>query len=280
MRWIFAAMLMALLSPDAALARERWQTFHALPAMPAPHASGSVASESATIHYATYGSGRPVILLHGGLSNSEYWANQIAPLAKRNRLILIDSRGHGRSSRDDRPYSYELMAKDVVAVMDRLRIRKAAMVGWSDGAIISLVMAMKQPERVSRVFAFAANMDPSGVDLAATERPPFSTFVEQARKDYDRLSPTPGQFDAFLAAIGKMWETEPNYKAEDMGRIYVPVAIVDGDHDEAIKADHTRYMARNIAGSQLIWLKDTSHFAMMEDPAGFNAAVTAFLRDW
>lgn len=244
MRWIFAAMLLVALLPSAALAEEHWLTFPALPAMPSPDASGSVASDGANIHYAVYGKGRPVVLLHGGLSNSEYWANQIVPLAKRNRLILIDSRGHGRSSRDDRPYSYELMAKDIVAVMNRLKIRKAALVGWSDGAIISLVMAMKQPDRVSRVFAFAANMDPSGVDLAATERPPFSTFVEQARKDYDRLSPTPGQFDAFLAAIGKMWETEPNYKADDMAKIYLPVAIVDGDHDDAIKADHTRYMAR------------------------------------
>jgi pimeloyl-ACP methyl ester carboxylesterase len=218
-----------------------------------------------------------VVLLHGGLSNSEHWANQIAPLARTHRLILIDSRGHGRSSRDDRPYSYELMASDVIAVMDILKLQKAAVVGWSDGAIIGLVLALKHPDRLTRVFAFAANMDPSGVDIGGTERPPFTTFIEQARKDYARLSWTPDGFDDFLTAIGKMWETQPNYSAADLGTIRVPVAIVGADHDEAIKADHTAYLARSIPGARLIWLKDTSHFAMMQDPKGFNAALSAFL---
>ena len=74
-----------------------------------------------------------------------------------------------------------------------------------------------------------------------------------------------------------MWETEPHYTAADLATIRVPVAIVDGDHDEAIKAEHTAYLARSIPGAKLVWLKDTSHFAMMQDPAGFNAALLAFL---
>nr|WP_250890340.1 alpha/beta hydrolase [Sphingobium nicotianae] len=246
--------------------------------MAAPASSGTVSARGGAIHYASYGKGPPVILLHGGLSNSDYWANQLPFLARDHRVILIDSRGHGRSTRSALPYSYELMASDVIAVMDQLKLRKAAIVGWSDGAIIGLVLAIRNPERLTCVFAFAANMDPSGVNLDATEKPPFSTFVAQARKDYERLSPTPDKFDDFLAAIGKMWETEPNYSAADLGKIHVPVAIVDGDHDEAIKAAHTAYLARSIPGARLIWLKDASHFAMMQDPAGFNAALDAFLR--
>jgi len=271
------ALAIASLVATPAAAQQRWETFPSLPAMPAPDQSGSVAHDGADIHYKEYGKGPPVVLLHGGLSNSDYWANQVAPLARSHRLILIDSRGHGRSTRDGRRYTYELMASDVLAVMDRLKVKKAAIVGWSDGAIIGLVLALKHPERLTRVFAFAANMDPSGVNVAGTEQPPFTTFIDQARKDYARLSPTPNGFDDFLAAISKMWETEPNYTAADLGRIRVPVTIVDGDHDEAIKAEHTAYLARSVPGARLVWLKDTSHFAMMQDPAAFNAALGAFL---
>ena len=82
-----------------------------------------------------------MILLHGGLASSDYWGGQVPALtAAGHRVIAIDSRGHGRSSRDNRPYSYELMASDVVAVMDALNIRRAVVVGWSDGAIIALVI--------------------------------------------------------------------------------------------------------------------------------------------
>ena len=245
--------------------------------MTSPAASGYVTTGGARIYYATYGKGPPVILLHGGLANSDYWANQVAPLARTHRVILIDSRGHGRSSRDARPYTYELMESDVVAVIDSLKIQKAALVGWSDGAIIGLVMAMKHPERLTRVFAFAANMDPSGVNMDATSRPPFSTFVARAATDYARLSPTPTRFSDFVAAIGKMWEHEPNYTAADLARIRLPIAIVDGDHDEAIKAEHTAYLARAIPGARLILLPGLSHFAMMQDPKAFNAAMTTFL---
>ena len=245
--------------------------------MPARAASGYVAHDGARIYYATYGKGPPVVLLHGGLANGEYWENQVGPLARTRRVIVIDSRGHGRSSRDERPYTYELMASDVLAVMDALKVRKAQVVGWSDGAIIGLVMALKTPERVERVFAFAANMDPSGVNLDALSVSTFHDFVGRAGADYARLSPTPTRYADFTSAINHMWEHEPNYTAADLGRIRVPVAIVDGDHDEAIKAEHTAYMARAIPGARLIWLPGLSHFAMLQDPAAFNAALTSFL---
>jgi pimeloyl-ACP methyl ester carboxylesterase len=219
-----------------------------------------------------------VILLHGGLASQRYWGNQVGPLVQgHHRVILIDSRGHGRSTRDDRPYTYELMASDVIAVMDVLKTQRAAVVGWSDGAIVGLVMALKDPERVSRVFAFAANMDPSGVKPDTLTNPTFARFIAEARANYADISPTPHRFSAFAAAINRMWDTEPNYSAADLGRIGVPTAIVDGDHDEAIKRAHTEYLARAIPGARLIILKDVSHFAMLQDPAQFNAAMLRFL---
>ena len=259
-------------------AAEAWKTLPALTALPRAVAAGYVAHDGARIFYATYGAGQPVILLHGGLSNGRYWGAQVPALTRAGyRVVLIDSRGHGRSSRDTRPYTYELMASDVVAVMDRLKIVRAPVVGWSDGAIIGLVMALRHPERLTRVFAFAANMDPSGVRPDVEAQPVFARFEKQAAAEYPALSPTPRGFDDFAKAIGRMWATEPNYRPSDLALIHTPVAIVDGAHDEAIKRQHTEYLARSIPGAKLVILPDASHFAMLQHPDAFNAAVLAFL---
>jgi pimeloyl-ACP methyl ester carboxylesterase len=170
------------------------------------------------------------------------------------------------------------MASDVTAVMDALKIRRAAVVGWSDGAIIGLVMALKMPTRVTRVFAFAANMDPSGIDPTVTSNPTFARFGDEAGKAYARLSPTPHKFAAFHAAISRMWDTEPNYKASDLARIATPTAIVDGDHDEAVLRSHTEYLARTIPGAELMILPNVSHFAMLQDPQMFNRRMLSFLK--
>ena len=255
-----------------------WLTLPAPRPPPVAASSGYVSHDGARIYYATYGAGAPVILLHGGLANGLYWGDQVPALVGAGYCaIVIDSRGHGRSSRDDRPYTYELMASDVVAVMDQLHLPKAAVVGWSDGAIIGLVMAMTDPQRLTRVFAFAANMDPSGVEPDTETNPTFSRFEREAAQAYGRLSPTPRGFPAFHQAISRMWATQPNYSAADLARIRVPVAIADGDHDEAIKRAHTDYLARGIPGAERVILPGVSHFAMLQNPTEFNAAMLAFL---
>src|SRR5512145_2217239 len=114
--------------------------------LPDTNAQGFVENDGARIWYAAYGSGSPVILLHGGLGHSGNWGYQVPALIEGGyRTIVIDSRGHGRSTRDDQPYSYELMASDVLAVMDTLHIEKAAFVGWSDGACTALILADQAP---------------------------------------------------------------------------------------------------------------------------------------
>src|SRR5437588_12994063 len=116
------------------------------PALPATTAEGYVQHDGARIWYATYGFGAPVILLHGGLGHSGNWGYQVPTLlGAGHRVVLIDSRGHGRSTRDSRPYTYQLMASDVLAVMDMLDVAKAPIVGWSDGACTALVLARQAP---------------------------------------------------------------------------------------------------------------------------------------
>ena len=155
------------------------KTFEAAGAAPLPVATeeGYVEHEGARIWYAGYGSGLPVILLHGGLGHSGNWGYQVPVLVRSGyRVVVIDSRGHGRSTRDARPFSYELMASDVLAVMDVVGLDRAAVVGWSDGACIALILGATAPARVAGVFFFGCNMDPSGtkeIEPSPTPRPVF-----------------------------------------------------------------------------------------------------------
>ena len=228
------------------------------------------------VWYATFGRGEPVVLLHGGLANANYWGHQVRALQRHYQVIVMDSRGHGRSSRNQEPYGYDLMASDVVALLDHLKIRKAAIVGWSDGAIIGLDIAMKHPERVSRLFAFAANSDPSGVaDIASSDV--FNAYIARAGEEYKRLSPTPTEYKSFVAEITKMWESQPKWTASDLATIKVPTWIVDGDHDEAIKRENTEFMAANIPGAGLSIQPEVSHFSFLQDPEQFSDDVLHFL---
>ncbi len=280
--WLALVFLSWVAEADAAPGPSKqpsvWQTLPMPAVLPKAAAKGYVPHAGAQIYYAVYGSGAPVILLHGGMANGDWFGDQVPALVRSGRqAILIDSRGHGRSTRDAQRYTYELMESDVLAVMDALKIRRAAVVGWSDGAIIGLVMALKHPERLTRVFAFAANMDPSGVKPGVAENPTFKSAIMRSAGQYARLSRTPNGFPAFDKAIEAMWNTEPNYRAGDLRRIHTPVAIVDGDHDEAITRAHTEYLARTIPGAKLIILRDASHFAFLQQPAAFNAAMLRFL---
>lgn len=238
---------------------------------------GHIEHVGARTWYAAYGSGSPVILLHGGLGHSGNWGYQVPALIKGGyRVFVIDSRGHGRSTRDAQPYSYELMASDVSAVMDALHIEKAGLVGWSDGACTALVLASKAPSRVAGVFFFACNMDPSGTkEIEFT--PILQRCISRHIKDYKQLSATPDQFDEFSDAVGLMQRTQPNYSVNDLGQISVPVAIVQSERDEFIKREHAEYLARSIPNAEFVHLAGVSHFAPLQRPEQFNSAMLAFL---
>lgn len=245
--------------------------------LPVTDDQGYVEHDGARIWYATFGSGKPVILLHGGLGHSGNWGYQVPALVSGGyRTIVIDSRGHGRSTRDARPYTYELMVSDVLAVMDALDIKQAGFVGWSDGACIALMLAAQLPTRVAGVFAFAGNMDPSGVKEIEFA-PILKRCFGRHKQDYTELSATPDQFHKFTAAVNLMQSTQPDYSADDLAHISVPVAIVQSEHDEFIKREHAEYLARTIPTAELIHLRGVSHFAPLQRPELFNSAMLAFL---
>lgn len=250
---------------------------HGAAPLPAAIEQGYVEHDGARIWYSTYGSGAPVILLHGGLGHSGNWGHQVPALVDSGYCaVVIDSRGHGRSTRDLRPFKYELMASDVLAVIDALQLGRACVVGWSDGACIALILAMKAPDRIAGVFFFGCNMDPSGTKEIEPS-PILDRCIGRHAKDYAELSATPDQFKAFVEAVGQMMKTEPNYSADDLARIDLPVAIAQSEHDEFIKREHAEYLARSIPAAELIILPGVSHFAPLQRPAQFNSVMLAFL---
>jgi pimeloyl-ACP methyl ester carboxylesterase len=263
----------------AAGAAERWEMLPPTPA-PIPAArSGNANVNGISIYYAVYGQGPAVILLHGGLANADYWGNQIKALMPRRTVIVMDSRGHGRSTRDTRPYGYDLMADDVVALLDFLNVAKADVVGWSDGGILGLDLAIRHKDRVGRVFAFAANTVPSGVKDDVEKNPTFAAFIKRAGDEYRAHSSTPNEYDAFVEQISKMWASEPNWTDAQLQAISAPVLVVDGDHDEAIKREHTEYIAATVPHAGLLILPNASHFAFLQDPELFSFAILHFLGD-
>jgi pimeloyl-ACP methyl ester carboxylesterase len=272
-----AAFCLASLVASPVCAEDRWMSVPRPPAMPEATITGKAPVNGIEMYYATYGAGDPVLLIHGGLGNADIWAHQVADLMKDHLVIVADSRGHGRSTRTDEPFGYDLMASDYVALLDFLKIDRVDLVGWSDGGIIGLDIAMKQPERLDQLFAHAANITVDGVDPAVGTNAVFGAYITWMGEEYGRISPTPDQFDAFVAQISEMWASQPNWSDEEVGGLTVPTAVVLGDHDEAITRAHTDHMAATIPGSTLVILPEASHFAMLQAPDEYTAAVRAFI---
>jgi len=241
--------------------------------------SGMAPVNDIEMYYEIHGEGTSLILLHGGLGNAGYWKNQIPVLSKQYMVIAVDSRGHGRSTSSEQPIGYALMASDVVALMDYLGIKKAHILGWSDGGIIGLDLAINHPDRLNKVVAYGANYNPSGVRSDVSESEKINDYIEKATKDYQTLSPDPTRWDAFLENIGQMWASEPDFTAEQLGSITVPILILDGDNDEFVNTEHTKDMAGLIPTAKLTLIADTGHFAVFEKPEEFNKVVLKFLAE-
>ncbi|MEX0368014.1 MAG: alpha/beta fold hydrolase [Ruegeria sp.] len=256
-----------------------WRSLSAPFALPEPASSGEVETEGARIHYMTFGDteGLPVLLLHGGLGAAEDFGSQIPALSGQYRLIAIDSRGHGRSTDDDQPYSYTLMARDVLAVMDALSLDKAAIVGWSDGGNIGLELAITAPERLIGVFAIGANYDVSGVKPSAGGDGLVGQYVGYAVAQYGAISPTPDNFGPFSEKVFAMWGSQPSFSEDQLRGIATRFIVAAGIYEEAIDEAHTRRMAELIPNAELLLIENASHFAQWQQPEVVNAAILDFL---
>ncbi len=150
------------------------------------------------------------------------------------------------------------------------------MVGWSDGACTALILAANDAARVAGVFYFACNMDPTGAKpFEAT--PALNRCFARHTADYRELSATPEEFSQFVEDVSLMQRTQPNFSAEDLARIHVPVRIVQSERDEFIRREHAEYLAGAIPGAEFLLLEGVSHFAPLQRPGEFNAAMLEFV---
>jgi pimeloyl-ACP methyl ester carboxylesterase len=277
-RLVLPAAIGTILISSQIQAAKPWEQLPAAQSLPSPTISGYAPVNGVRIYYAEFGRGDPVILLHGGLGNIEQFGNQIPALETHYKVIAVDSRGHGRSTRSAAPFSYHLMADDVLGVMDHLRITKAAIIGWSDGGIIGLDLAIYHPNRLTKLVAIAANYSVSGLRNSKTKSETLTEYYTLVRSDYERLSSTPKQYDNFLAAMRAMWRSQPEYTLTQLSSIQVPTLIVDGEYDEIVQREHTEELAHLIPGGRLVIVPESSHFVMFQRPNALNQTISNFLQ--
>ncbi|MBN8636562.1 MAG: alpha/beta hydrolase [Anaerolineae bacterium] len=251
----------------------------AAPELPTPTETGMAAVNDIEMYYATYGdpANPALMLLHGGLGNADYFVNQIPAFTEHFYVITADSRGHGRSTMSDQQIGYALMASDVLALADTLGVEQFALVGWSDGGIIGLDIAINHPERLTKLVAYGANYNPSGVRADVGESERFNAYIEMAAGDYTLLSPNPDNFETFLNNISNMWATEPNYTVEQMQGITTPTLFIDGMQEEAIYVEHDLEMTQLVPNSDLYLMGGVGHFAMWENTEEFNRVILDWL---
>lgn len=276
---IAAAVLAPSIAMPAPKAKPRWQQLPLPPAMPAPLAKGFVEVDGAQIYYARFGkSGDPVILLHGGMGNADHWSHQVKALAEKLQVIAIDSRGQGRSTRTKAKPSYDQMAEDVIAVMDKLELRKASLVGWSDGGEIALKLAIQHPDRVDKLFILGSNYNAKGSKPRRGPLPAtFSAYAAKCRADYRKMSRTPKQYNNVQAWLVPIWRNPMGFTQDQLRAIKAPTIVADGDHDEIIELAQIEEMSKLIPDARLEVFADTSHFALWQDPAAVNKVLLDFL---
>jgi non-heme chloroperoxidase len=255
---------------------DRLEQFAAEGPPPLPVGGAWLDRDGARIWFADLGAGPPVVLLHGGMGSADNFGHQVpALLAAGYRVIVVDSRGQGRSSWDGRPFSYAQMADDLAAILDRLALPSAAIIGWSDGACTGLALAKAAPERVAGLLFFACNVAPGGT-WPFEMTPTIERFLSRIQADYAALSPSP-DFEAMAQALQVMQSSQPDYSADELRAVTVPVTVALAEHDEFIRPEHARSIAQTIPAAALVELPGVSHFAPLQRPALFTTAVLAFL---
>lgn len=276
-----ALLLSCLLVAVAHAKPKRWETLPLPPKMLEAAGTGAVSNDGAKIYYATYGDPKrePVILLHGGMGNSDHFAFQLPALVDKFWVIVVDSRGHGRSSLPRGKLTYHAMGTDVLAVMDALKVPRASLAGWSDGGAIALDLAITAADRVDRVFVIGTNYDPSGYKPQRERRPSttFNAYTSKCKRDHIQLGNKPASWKALIDALRAVWRSPAGFTKEKLRTIQAPTLVALGDHDEIILQSQIEEMGTLIPKGTVKIFAGTSHFAMWQDPDSVNTALVEFL---
>ena len=229
-----------------------------------------------SLYYETYGQGPPVLVLHGASGFLETMHYFITALAPDHTVIAVDSRAQGRSTDSGAQLSYALMGDDMIKLLDTLGIARTDIVGWSDGGIIGLDMAMKHPSRVRRLIAIGANYDANGVAPGALGPQAAAEIASQVKPFDDAIAPDPSHFPVMVKKIMTMVRTEPHYRLSELARISAKTLIVAGEHDLILRR-HTDMLARAIPGAKEIIVPGATHFGPLENPDAYDKIALDFL---
>jgi pimeloyl-ACP methyl ester carboxylesterase len=233
------------------------------------------------MYYEIHGEGRPVVLLHGGTGTIQSsFAEQIPVLARNHRVIAIEQMGHGHTGDiAGRELSYEGMTEDTAALLAKLGIQNADVVGWSDGGQLALRLAFTHPELVRRVVASGVGLGAVTPQMQQAMRAlSADRWSAQVRDEYARVSPDgPQHWPVFFDKIRTMW-AKPSwgFSEADLGKIKAAVLIVAGDRDFT-RVEETARIFRLIPGARLAILPGTDHFTFQKRPGWLNAMVLDFL---
>jgi pimeloyl-ACP methyl ester carboxylesterase len=232
-----------------------------------PTSTGYADVNGLHLYYETYGSGAPLVLLHGGMLTIDLnFATLIPTLAQTHTVIAVEQQGHGRTANIDREITYPNIASDVVALLDHLGIQRAAVLGHSMGGGVALELAVSHPDRVSAIMPISASVSKDGMHPDLLDPSTFETSsIMPTAQDfadfkgaYERLSPHPEQFDAFLMSLSGMDSDFAGWSDEQLAAISCPVLIVQGDNDFTTIA-HAGVMLAKIPGSTLAVIPGTTH---------------------
>ena len=254
-------------------------------ALPAPHESRYAQIGRLSMYYQVYGSGQPMLLLHGGsVTIEESFAKQLAYFSAHRLLIAPEQQGHGRTRDIDAPFDYVVMADDTAQLLQQLRLKNVDVLGWSDGGILGLLLAARHPELVRRLVVTGASTLP----LAEAFVPSVVAEVEANGPDTDsesiaiysrRFADPVSRYPIFAAKIKDLWLHHPT--ATELGpgvlaRIKVPALVMDGDRESA-RLEHTISLYRSLPKAELMIVPGTGHDTLGEHPEWLNPIILAFL---
>lgn len=223
-------------------------------------------------------SGSPILLLHGGLGDSDEMLNPLgAALGERHRLVAFDRRGHGRTADPGEAFHFAALVDETIAVIEHFALGPVDIVGWSDGGIIGLLLAIERPDLVRRLVPIGANYHHDGVVGAASPTPPGMPDLQHVEDRYAEVSPDGRpHFPSVRERVVRMWLTEPTMAPEDLKHIPHPVLVMAGDRD-MITLAHTGSMFAALPKSQLAIVPNTTHSLIAEKPELVARLILDFL---
>jgi len=272
MKLLLLLLLWLLFAPSLTFAQSKLPTRPAIKYGNNPTAGRTFTHEGVKLYYEIYGTGDPLLVVHGNGGSINDLAAQIAHFRKYYKVIAMDSRSQGKSSDSLVKLSYELMADDLAALIDHLNVGPVNVLGWSDGGIEALLLGVRHPTKVKKIAAMAANLNPSE-DAIEPEVLAWVNSMIAAAPASAKDTPA-GRREM---ALTQLLLDEPHIDPKSLASITAPTLVLAGDHD-VIRDLHTVEIFHHIPNSQLVIFPNSTHMVPFDDPVMFNAAVERFLR--